>query len=142
MVPGQQVGWARIPFQTEHAAMWHGSAASHIDMNPSGAGGSHLWATCGSAQVGDANIGAGIVAGIWFGTPESFVNLAAFLPGQWDRTYATSIVQQDGLYYVGGYGYPAAGGGPEAFYWVGVPAPGTGIGLLLGAPVLARRRRA
>jgi hypothetical protein len=149
MAPGQQVGWVEQPIAggggAEHAALWSGSAASFIDLHPYGPASSrisHLMATCGSAQVGDANIiGFGNVAGIWFGTAASFINLGQYLPPGYGESSATSVAFANGMYYVGGFAYPAGPGAAEAFLWVGIPAPG-GLALLgVAAGVAAHRRR-
>ena len=144
MAAGQQVGWAR-PFGAggPYAIVWNGTAASAVNFNPPGAGTSTLWATCGSAQAGSAPFaGFGGDAGIWFGTPGSFVDLAAFLPaGMFYNSAATCIAEQNGVYYVGGYASPAAGGGNHAFLWIGVPSPGAGMILALGCAVFAHRHR-
>lgn len=142
MVEGQQVGWASRPGGTSHAAMWHGSAASYIDMHPSWTTVSQILATCGSAQVGWANLGSlgGVRAGIWFGTPESFINLGQYLPPVYGESVATCVAFDGERYYVGGYAVGVAAG-RRAFLWVGVPGPSTlALGTLaLGA--MGRRPR-
>jgi hypothetical protein len=137
MAAGQQVGWAGRPGQNPHAAMWHGTAQSWLDMNPPGYGTSEILATCGSAQVGDAGFQA---AGIWFGTPDSFISLAQFLPPGYSLSTATSIAELNGVFYVGGFAVNDATQHGEAFLWIGIPAPPAALPLLLGA-ILARRRR-
>ena len=143
MAGDQQVGRALRSGQNIHAAMWHGTAASWVDLNPPGAGVSELRGTCGSAQVGYANLfTTGIGAGIWFGTPESFVNLGAFLPpGVYDYSAATSVVELNGTFYVGGYAH-LIDGYNQAILWTGVPAPGPLPVLAAALGWFARRRRA
>ena len=143
MAAGQQVGWAREAGSSQHAAMWHGSPASWMDMNPPGAGTSVLNASSGSAQVGAANLGGFYGdAGIWFGTPDSFVNLGSFLPsGMFFQSVATSVTELNGVFYVGGYASLASTGDNQAILWVGVPAPGASAIALLGLLMGARRRR-
>ncbi|MEX2218956.1 MAG: hypothetical protein WD749_09370 [Phycisphaerales bacterium] len=139
MAPGEQVGVARFFGSNDHAALWRGSAASYLDMNPPGAGLSTLNATCGVAQVGYANLGGVNGAGVWFGTPESFLSLHQFLPHGYFQSVATSVVVEGGTLYVGGYATTPSG--DEAFLWTGpIPAPGA-LGLLVGAGLLAARRR-
>jgi hypothetical protein len=138
--PGQQVGWAEHTGQAEHAAMWTGSAASYVDLNPPGAGLSFLYGTCGSAQVGYANLAGNNGAGIWFGTPDSFISLAAFLPAGYYQSVATCVAEANGTYYVGGYATSSATHNDEAFMWVGVPSPAT-LAPLAGALLLPTRRR-
>ena len=55
---GIQVGEAGIGSGT-HAALWTGTAASFVDMNPPGAGGSRLRGVDGGFQVGEAFVGPG-----------------------------------------------------------------------------------
>ena len=137
MVPGQQVGYATLGTPgIDHAGIWSGSAASWIDLNPPNSY-SQLFATCGSAEVGILN---GFDAAIWFGTPQSVIDLHSFLPNSYYYSIATSIAEEDGVFYVGGWAEQAAGT-REAFLWVGVPSPST---LSLAAPILLtsfRRRR-
>jgi hypothetical protein len=74
----QQVGRARINNQ-DHAAMWTGSAASFIDLNPPGALGSVAYATDGVRQWGSAGVNTSLGpkahAGYWTGVGASFVDL-------------------------------------------------------------------
>jgi hypothetical protein len=139
MVPGQQVGYAAIGTPAlNHASIWSGTAASWIDLNPPGST-SELDATCGSAQVGQLNGGS---AAIWFGTPQSVINLHSFLPPSYFYSVATSVYESNGLFYVGGWAQQSSGTPQEAFLWVGVPAP-SGLALLAAAGFSAggRRRR-
>ncbi len=141
MSPGQQVGYAEHAGQSQHAALWRGSAASYVDLNPPGAGLSFLYGTCGSAQVGYANLAGQDVAGIWFGTPESFVSLAAFLPAGYYQSSATCVAEAGGVFYVGGYATNSVSHNDEAFLWVGVPGPGASALAFAAAGTLLRRRR-
>jgi hypothetical protein len=137
MAPGQQVG-AVTPM---HAALWRGTAASFMDLNPPGAGISILYGTCGTAQVGYANTFPwGVTAGIWFGTPESFVPLAPSLPPGYEDSVAKAVYEQNGVFYVGGLAWNIAAEHYEAFLWVGVPEP-AGMSLLGASLVVAARRR-
>jgi hypothetical protein len=141
MSEGQQVGYVGGGPLTAGAAVWSGTAESYVSLHRPEFGISKLLATCGSAQVGITGSGlTGIFAGIWFGTAESHVSLHEFLPaGQYFESYATSIAEANGVYYVGGYAR-RPGGGTEAVMWVGIPSPGT-AGLLAAAGLLATRRR-
>lgn len=141
MAPGQQVGYAGRIGQNHHAALWTGSAESHIDLNPPIAGFSVLLATCGSAQVGYASTNLhGVTAGDWFGTPESFVPLAPFLPPGYGQSIAPSVAFDGSQYLVGGYARNLATNRDEAFLWIGVPGPGSAA-VLIGAGAWAVRRR-
>ena len=100
-----------------------------------------MFATCGSAQVGKAFVGlpqGG--AGIWFGTPDSFVSLAAYLPAGYVESTATSVAFDGQTYYVGGYATNVATNMHEAFLWVGVPEPAAGLVVLAGMLGMRRRR--
>jgi hypothetical protein len=68
----QQVGVAyrQNSFQAR-PMLWAGSASSALDMTPSGLPGGALVCTDGFAQAG----GAGGMAGLWSGTPDSFFSL-------------------------------------------------------------------
>jgi hypothetical protein len=142
MAPGQQVGVARTVEGEYDATIWFGDAASAIDVHPfPGFGGSRLLATTGSVQVGWSNV-PGLsfpVAGMWFGTAASFVNLQDYLPPGYGSSVATSVTDYNGRIIVGGY---ADGfNGPEAFIWVGVPAPGPLTALALAGFLAPRRRQ-
>lgn len=144
MAAGQQAGWSRRQSAPNiHAAIWAGTASSWADLNPPGAGLSILLATCGVAQAGYANLSGTNSAGVWFGTPGSFVNLAASLPpGLYYESNATSVAVSGSTAYVGGYATSVNTSQREAFLWIGpVPAP-PGLALLAGAGLLAARRRA
>jgi hypothetical protein len=136
------VGWARVFGHDDHAGIWHGTAASWTDLDP-GFGLSRLLGTCGSAQVGWSHDPVhSVSAGIWFGTASSFVSLAPYLPAGYDESFATSVAFGNGLYYVGGYAFNHVTEMPEAFLWVGIPAPGSSaLALLAAGLVVARRRR-
>jgi hypothetical protein len=139
MAQGQQVGYAFALGQNDHAALWSGTAASYLDLNPPGAGLSFLYGTCGSAQVGYANLAGHNGAGVWFGTAESFVSLAAFLPAGYFQSVATCVAEANGVFYVGGYATNSVTHNDEAFMWVGVPGPGASMWVAAG--LLAMRRR-
>ena len=85
---GKQVGEVFVSvreYSVAHAALWSGTAASWVDLNPAGAGaqGSIAWGVSGGQQVGDAVFGdiwtcSGNYtwhASLWSGTAESWVDL-------------------------------------------------------------------
>jgi hypothetical protein len=142
IVPGQQVGSASAFGGSDHAALWRGTPESFVDLNPPGAGYSGLTATCGTTQAGVADVaGIGGTAGVWFGTPESFIALEPFLPSGYAGSVATSIAEIDGRLFVGGHAVNLATQEYEAFLWIGVPAPGTGMAILGMICIAAARRR-
>jgi hypothetical protein len=55
--------------------IWSGTAASAIDLNPSGAASSGVIATTGLQQAGRAVVAGGQHAGIWSGSAASFIDL-------------------------------------------------------------------
>jgi hypothetical protein len=137
MVPGQQAGYATFGTPgLDHAGIWSGTAASFIDLNPPGST-SQLTATCGTAQVGQVG---GSDAAIWFGTAGSVVNLGSFLPPNFSYSVATSVFEQNGTFYVGGWGQQSSSAPQEALLWVGVPAPSE-LAVLGVAGIWAARRR-
>jgi hypothetical protein len=137
MASGQQAGIAYFGVPSiDHAVIWSGSANSWVDLNPPNSS-SILAATCGTAQAGQLN---GFSAAVWFGTPQSVVNLHAFLAPEYVYSVATSVYEQSGLFYVGGWAYRSGGPSQEAFLWVGVPCPSS-LALLSWTGVLACRRR-
>jgi hypothetical protein len=100
----------------EHALLWSGTAASAVDLNPSGLRHSWAYGVSGSQQVG---YGEGAATGnydhalLWSGTATSAVDLN---PGGFDNSlaYGTNGSQQVG------YGYGAAtGGNLHALLWSG-----------------------
>lgn len=136
----QQVGVTSLIQGNNHAALWEGTAASFRDMHPFPDGLSRLNGTSGSAQVGYVNseaIGTGIKAGIWFGTPESFLNLHQFLPPGASYSIATCIEEVNGVYTIGGYA--RYGIYDQAVAWVGVPSPSVAV-ILAGAGIWSFRR--
>lgn len=141
MVPGQQAGWAEdAAWGSRHAAVWSGTASSLIDFNPPGSAGSQINATTGAIQVGYWGLGGQLPrAGIWFGGPSSFLDLAQFLPAGYSQSNATAVAEVNGQVYVTGWA-TRIGGNDEAFVWVGVPAPAT-LAAMLGGLVLSLRRR-
>jgi hypothetical protein len=142
MAAGQQAGYFEPLGQNPHAAIWHGTAQSASDLNPPGVGLSELYATCGTAQVGDVTYtGSHFGCGIWFGTAQSFVPLDPYLPSGYSEPHLTSVYDDNGTFYVGGFAYNNSTGNPEAFEWIGVPAPGTAAPLIAGVFFASRRRR-
>jgi hypothetical protein len=116
----QQVGAARNFPQWPHAAIWHDTAESFTDIDPPEAYGySELLATCGTAQVGYIAPASGVYAGIWFGTAQSFHNLAQYLPANYGYSKATCIATDGFRYYVGGYAENGFTLRNEAFLWMG-----------------------
>src|SRR5207244_4589397 len=73
IVPGEQFASSFDP--ARKAWLFHGSAASAIDLTPAGFISSHAGATDGVRQVGDGGIGNIAHALLWSGSAESYVDL-------------------------------------------------------------------
>ncbi len=86
----QQVGWAG-----DHAALFHSTYASRIDLNPSRSTESVAYCTDGTNQGGYATFGSRKHAGLWQGTAASFVDLHPAGVG------ASCILATDGTNQVG-----------------------------------------
>jgi hypothetical protein len=81
---GEQVGWAQQGGPT-HAALWKGSAASAVDLNPTGVQFSIAYATDGKHQVGIADDHATL----WTGSAASAVDLN---PAGWASSAARAVL--------------------------------------------------
>jgi hypothetical protein len=69
----QQAGYAI--FGNHHAAVWSGTAASFVDLNPAGASFSEARATDGTHQGGNYWVGSLAHAALWSGSAASLVDL-------------------------------------------------------------------
>lgn len=103
-----------------HACIWHGSADSYVDLNPSFAGASNVNALLGDVAVGWYVNGAPNNDGIyracmWNGSPSKFVNLKNALPSSYGSCQAMSIVAEPGGYAVAGWA--TTGGSYQAIVW-------------------------
>jgi hypothetical protein len=81
-----------------HAYLWHGTASSAIDLNPSGSTGSQAISTDGIHQVGSADFAGGHDhAALWAGTAASAVDLHP--SGGYEVSYASNFTgnQQIGI---------------------------------------------
>jgi hypothetical protein len=139
MVPGVQVGFAYYPgLLNPRATVWQGTPESAVNINPVGSAWSELRATTGTVHVGGAWWSPGPSAALWLDTsPDNVINLASLLPPGYGSSFATGIVEHEGIYYISGFAsYQSRN---HAILWV-VPAPGTGV-LLAAAGVWALRRR-
>lgn len=72
---GQQVGFANLPI--ERAILWHGTAASAVNLHPAGAISSFAYATDGTLQGGSATFGGTGTyhAATWNGSAATFQDL-------------------------------------------------------------------
>lgn len=100
--PGGQVGYTEI-FDGEvswnsHAALWNGTAASRVDLNPANAKESAAFAGYSSQQVGYAQIDGQDHAILWNGAADKYVDLN---PACADMSYAHAIFEN----YQAGYVY-------------------------------------
>ena len=71
---GQQVGNAVFGDEV-HAALWHGTAASWVDLSPAGSTRSNAVGVSGGQQTGHAAFGDSEHAGLWSGRADSWVDL-------------------------------------------------------------------
>jgi hypothetical protein len=117
-----QVGWTRVTTTSQQsAALWRGSAASFVNMNPTGSISSSLRAAIGNLQAGSAAFpGTGGRAGIWQGTASSYANIHP--AGAWTHSWINGMTetQQVGAARV----YPQW---PHAAIWQGTAASFTDI---------------
>ncbi|NOS69583.1 MAG: hypothetical protein HOP33_06605 [Verrucomicrobia bacterium] len=89
---GTAVGFVFNSTTTIHATMWHGNATSFVDLNPTGFASSQANAISGNVQVGSgARTNQPTTALVWFGTPESVIELQQFLPPEFVRSEAMAI---------------------------------------------------
>lgn len=91
-----QVGTINV---STHAAIWHGSTASRIDLHPSGASSSIAMDVWGGQQVGSVSYSGGstgstIHAAFWNGTHSSFIDLHP--PGSAPSTTSTAYAVHRG----------------------------------------------
>jgi hypothetical protein len=131
----QQVGIAHFSQGDQHAVLWSGTAASAIDLDPTGTLGSSLaWATNGTHQVGSCgNFGAML----WAGSAASAVKLQPLLPtGVWTESTAYSIDDAGNVFGVASGTFNGVSG-TYAVRWSPVPEPSAasllaiaGVGML------------
>ena len=91
---GQQVGAVEIgvPLAPQyHACLWKGTAASALDLNPSGCTASEALAVRGGLQAGYGTISGHNHALLWRGTAASALDLHAFLPSNYIISVAQAI---------------------------------------------------
>jgi hypothetical protein len=113
----QQVGSGFVAGNV-HAALWSGTAASAIDLNPAGYLRSDARATTGAIQVGSGiPISTGVTRALmWTGTAASFVDLT---PPGWNFATADGA---DGNQQVGSGSISTSGGPRRALLWSGTAA--------------------
>jgi uncharacterized membrane protein len=103
-----------------HALLWHGTAASLVDLNPTGFSNSYAYGVYGNNQVGagwgDATVtpplGPVSHALLWHGTPDSVVDLH---PAGYAGSQANAAFKNDAV----GIGFGPSGGLWHALLWHG-----------------------
>lgn len=121
--PSQQVGYVTIG-PADHAALWKGTAASFVDLHPTGATSSQAFATNGTEQVGFIVDTQGLLrATLWFGQADNRLDLSAIRPAGFTHTQAKSIWKSaDGsTVYIAGFGFNAGRNINEALLWIRTP---------------------
>lgn len=93
----QHVGFARIN-NMDRAALWHGTAASWVDLTPDGAFESRALGVRQGQQVGWARLGNHPNAGLWHGSAQTWVDLHPYSwpLERWSEASATDGVRQAG----------------------------------------------
>ena len=120
MSGGTQSGYGSVSAagNATHAVLWHGTAVSLVDLNPTGFDQSHVFGAEGNSQVGDASTAAQLFvphAMLWLSTAASAVDLT---PPGYDR--ATAIGVSGNLQV--GYGHdPTLSLTDHALVWSGTP---------------------
>jgi hypothetical protein len=127
---GYQVGSERLGIyrcgrgtrNLDNAYLYHGSAATAVDLNPATAFASDVSGLTNGVEVGAAQFGTACHtlshAGLWRGTANSFVDLHP--TGVYGTTNGTFGLATDGVREVG-YGLDG-GNGQHAFVWSGTAA--------------------
>ncbi len=118
---GRQAGHAMFA-NVFHAGLWTGTQASWTDLHPPLAESSRLFGMFADRQVGDVTISTKAHAGLWRGTAASWVDLHAFVPEDFQETFAEGIWSDGSYTYVVGWGTSTARGRDEALMWVNCPA--------------------
>ena len=102
-------GWAGVigDGTDTHAVIWTGTAASMVDVNPSGFTFSEALATNGSVQVGyGSSTGGNYHALLWTGTAASGIDLNAVLPATFTTSEATAVDSNGNVF---GYAVDSSG---------------------------------
>jgi hypothetical protein len=134
---GEQVGEVWPAPSTFHAGLWHGSAASSVDLNPAGYDNSAAYQTNGETQVGYARIGSITHAMAWSGSAASALDLHAFVPAPYTQSEARGI---DEFGNIVGAAYTDEGQ-RHAAMWVVVPeSAALGYAMPLLVTLICRRR--
>jgi hypothetical protein len=111
---GQETGSYTVSNNPFHAAVWYGSAASLVDLNPSGASSSEAFAVYNGRQVGFATFAGMKHAGTWNSTALSFVDLQPFGA---DESIALAV--NNGTAANAEVGFATFSGVEHAAYWAG-----------------------
>jgi hypothetical protein len=82
-----------VGFTASHALLWHGTAASTVDLQPAGFADSCARAAHGNLQVGYGHLSgtSTIHALLWKGTAKSVVDLQQYLPSTFTNSQAYGI---------------------------------------------------
>ncbi|MCB9850845.1 MAG: hypothetical protein H6817_09090 [Phycisphaerales bacterium] len=104
-----------------HAALWAGGSATAVELHRPEWGSSDAYATHSGVQVGVVDNHAAL----WIGSPDSYIDLSAFLPAGFSSSSAQDVeVDSNGAITVVGYGYNPSLGKTQAFLWRSAGLPG------------------
>ena len=82
------------------ASLWSGTAASWVDLHPTGTSSSYAWAIHEGWQVGYAQFGTTDHASLWSGTAASWEDLSLLLVGSWGNSRAMTVSSDGTWLYV------------------------------------------
>ncbi len=108
-------------FFVGQASLWSGTAASWRSLNPAGASFSLAYGADAGLQVGFAAFGGLERAGVWGGSPDTWVDLAAYLSPDDPsvNTDARGVSHDGNIVYVVGYSLNGTTGDQQALMWAG-----------------------
>ncbi len=138
----QQVGYGYVSgTSNDQALLWDGTAASAVDLNPSGYNFSEALSTNGAFQVGYGSVPGQISdrALLWAGTAGSVINLQTLFPSV-DSLTASVADDIDSSGNIYGFANNNVGGF-FAVEWSPVPEPATESLLIVAVVGILMRRR-
>jgi hypothetical protein len=132
ITPEREVGVVYPTSSSGFAAMWSGTAASMVNLGPSGATSSSLRAAIGNYQVGGAVFELNRHAGLWSGTAASFVDLHTSLGLGFKGSEALGISASGNALLISGTAHDDEGYVHAVLWTITVPEPSSLTLLTLG----------